>query len=67
MRLTRAGDAEATEADGACPMAEMRRPVRVTRSLSMRLLSGPFHWMISFPRSSRKTSPLLKLFQDIST
>lgn len=39
----------------------------VTLSLSMRLLSGPFHWMISLPRSRRKTSPRLKLFQDIST
>lgn len=40
---------------------------RFTLSLSMWLLSGPFHWMISFPRSRRKTSPRLKLFQDIST
>lgn len=39
----------------------------VTLSLSMRLLSGPFHCMMSFPRSRRKTSPRLKLFQDIST
>lgn len=40
---------------------------RVTLSLSMWLLSGPFHCMMSFPRSRRKTSPRLKLFQDIST
>ena len=39
----------------------------LTLSLSMQLLSGPFHWMISFPRSRRKTSPRLKLFQDTST
>lgn len=38
-----------------------------TFSLSARLLSGPFHWMMSWPRSSRKTSPRLKLFQLIST
>lgn len=38
-----------------------------TLSFSMRLLSGPFHWMMSFPRSRRKTSPRLKLFQASST
>ena len=31
------------------------------------LLSGPFHWTMTFPRSSRKTSPRLKLSQLIST
>ena len=31
------------------------------------LLSGPFHWMMTFPRSSKKTSPWLKLSQLIST
>lgn len=52
---------------GRSGLGEGRCMGRFTLSLSMRLLSGPFHWMISFPRSRRKTSPRLKLFQDIST
>lgn len=28
------------------------------------LVLGPFHWIITLPRSNRKMSPLLKLFQD---
>lgn len=39
----------------------------LTRAFSGMLVSGPFHWIITLPRSSRKMSPLLKLFQESST
>lgn len=36
----------------------------LTRDFSEMLVLGPFHWIITLPRSNRKMSPLLKLFQD---
>lgn len=39
----------------------------LTRAFSGMLVSGPFHWIITLPRSSRKMSFLLKLFQESST
>lgn len=39
----------------------------LTRAFSAMLVLGPFHWIITFPRSSRKMSPSLKLFQESST
>lgn len=39
----------------------------LTRAFLAALALGPFHWIISLPRSSRKTSLLLKLCQESST
>lgn len=39
----------------------------LTRAFSAVLVLGPFHWIIILPRSSRKMSSLLKLFQESST
>lgn len=39
----------------------------LTRAFSEMLLLGPFHWIITLPRSSRKMSSLLKLSQDSCT
>ena len=39
----------------------------LTRAFLAALALGPFHWIIILPRSSRKTSLLLKLCQESST
>ena len=39
----------------------------LTRAFPAALALGPFHWIIILPRSSRKTSLLLKLCQESST
>lgn len=51
---------------GWTPGLEERRTSYTLRRSPL-LLSGPFHWMMTIPRSSKKTSPLLKLSQLIST
>lgn len=39
----------------------------LTLDFSAMLQLGPFHWISTFPRSNRKTSPLLKLSQESAT
>lgn len=39
----------------------------LTLDFSAMLQLGPFHWISTFPRSSRNTSPLLKLSQESAT